>query len=258
MFGGLVASSVILSVPVRAPVATGVNVMLMVQPPPGATLPPQVSVSAKSEPFEPVTAIADTVKSVFPVLFSGTLCAALVAPTTPANVTPEGEKLAIRVTATPVPESGTGIELGERLFAIAKPATNMPVPVGAKVTWIEQLAPPAKFPTQLLFSARSEAFAPFIEMPSMVSPVESLLVSVTVWDALVVPTGWFANVKVPVVGSYSSALAKRAPVLSALAATRTFPLFSKVAVKPERATFILPVKLNVSVAGLYNSALGWC
>jgi hypothetical protein len=60
--------------------------MLMVQVAPAATLPPQVSVSAKSAPFAPVIATADTVKTVFPVLLNVMLCAVLVAPTTPANV----------------------------------------------------------------------------------------------------------------------------------------------------------------------------
>jgi hypothetical protein len=161
------------------------------------------------------------------------------------------------VTATPVPESGTGIKPEKRLFAIAKLATNVPVPGGVKVTFIEQLAPADKFPTQLLVSAKSEALAPFIEMLVIARAVDSLLVSVTVWDALVVPAGRFANDKLAGVaarGSYNSAPAWAPLLLLKPPATRTVPLFKRVEVCALRGVLRLPFCAKVCAAGSYSSA----
>ena len=61
---------------------------------------------------------------------------------------------------------------------------------------------------------------------------------------------------VPVVGSYSSALAPLAPAPT----TSTFPLGSNVDVGRKRGMLRLPVKLHVPVDGSYNSAVlggGW-
>jgi len=63
------------------------------------------------------------------------------------------------------------------------------------------------------------------------------------------------NEKVPIVGSYNSALA----VLLLPSATSTLPAFgpvlSKVAVGAERASVMLPVAEKLSVAGSYSCAL---
>ncbi len=61
------------------------------------------------------------------------------------------------------------------------------------------------------------------------------------------------GVKVPVVGLYSSALAKMLPLLSVPPAISTMPFFS-VAVWSSRAVLRLPVGVKVPVAGLYSSA----
>ena len=55
---GVVASSVIVSAPVRKPVAEGENVTLMVQFAPAATLPSQLFVSANSAAFVPLVPLA--------------------------------------------------------------------------------------------------------------------------------------------------------------------------------------------------------
>jgi hypothetical protein len=75
---------------------------------------------------------------------------------------------------------------------------------------MEQPTPAAKVPTQLSVSAKSEAFVPPIMMPVMLSGVDSLFVTVTVWDALVMPITWFENDKLEgriTTNSYNSALA---------------------------------------------------
>ena len=61
--------------------------------------------------------------------------------------------------------------------------------------------------------------------------------------------------KVPVTGSYNSALVRTRPVLPEPPATITLPLFSNVAVCEMRAVFRLPVRVKVPVVGSYNSAL---
>lgn len=66
--GGLVALSVILSVPVRVPLAVGEKVTFIVQLAPAATLPMQLSVSAKSEAFAPLKARLEMVKVELPAL----------------------------------------------------------------------------------------------------------------------------------------------------------------------------------------------
>jgi hypothetical protein len=71
------ASSVTVIVPARVPVAVGVSVTLIVQLLPTATRAPQVLVSPKS----PLAAILAMLREPVPVLFSVSVCAALVAPT---------------------------------------------------------------------------------------------------------------------------------------------------------------------------------
>jgi hypothetical protein len=69
------ALSVTDSEPFRAPVAAGLNVMLMVQLAPAATLDPHVLVSAKSPLFAPVMAMPEPLKVsvAVPVLVSVTV-----------------------------------------------------------------------------------------------------------------------------------------------------------------------------------------
>jgi hypothetical protein len=62
-------------------------------------------------------------------------------------------------------------------------------------------------------------------------------------------------VKVPVVGLYSSALARLQPLPQNPPAIKTWPLGRSVAVAAARGVVIEPVALNVPVMGLYSSAL---
>jgi hypothetical protein len=71
------ALSVMLSVPVREPVAVGVKVTLIVQVALAATLVPQLLVWAKS----PLAAMLEMLNAPVPLLVSVSVCAALVVPT---------------------------------------------------------------------------------------------------------------------------------------------------------------------------------
>jgi hypothetical protein len=71
--GLLDALSAILSVPVRTPVAEGVNTTAMLQVLPAARLKPHVFVSEKS----PVTLIPETVRGAYPELVSTIVCGLL-------------------------------------------------------------------------------------------------------------------------------------------------------------------------------------
>src|SRR5437764_15173523 len=84
--------------PVRVPVAVGVKVTLMAQLAPAATDVPQVLVCMKS----PLATMLVTLSATFPVLFSVTVCAALVVPSSwLANVRLVEERL----TLAPPPRS---------------------------------------------------------------------------------------------------------------------------------------------------------
>jgi hypothetical protein len=65
----------------RLPLAVGVNITLIVQPPPAPTELPHVFVCAKSPAFAPVIAMLDRLKAALPVLLRVTVWGALVEPT---------------------------------------------------------------------------------------------------------------------------------------------------------------------------------
>jgi len=70
------------TLPVRLPVAGGAKVTLMEQLAPAGTLPTQLSVSAKSEAFVPLTATPVMLKDVASLFVNVTVWEALVVPTT--------------------------------------------------------------------------------------------------------------------------------------------------------------------------------
>ena len=73
--------SVTVRVPLRAPVAAGLKLTLIVQVPPAATGVEQVLVSPKSPALAPETATLLTVSAAVPALETVTVWAALVVPT---------------------------------------------------------------------------------------------------------------------------------------------------------------------------------
>src|SRR5208283_2442533 len=172
---------------VRLPAAEGVNVTLSVQLPPAASELPQVVVSAKSPGLAPVNAIPLRDRAAFPVLFSVTVCAALVVPrfwplkvrlvgVTPANG------------ALPVPVRLTVWGLLVPLSVMVNEAVRVPGAVGANVTLRVQVPPAATELPQVLVSEKSPALVPATWMPVMVKLALPVLFRVRGWDALVDPT----------------------------------------------------------------------
>lgn len=101
--GLLLALSVMVTVPVRVPVAVGWKVTLMVQLPPAVTEPPQLLVWAKS----PLIATLVIVRAVVPLLVRVEVKALLVCPTVVlGKVREAGDTLAVGV-VTPVPVRAT-------------------------------------------------------------------------------------------------------------------------------------------------------
>jgi hypothetical protein len=146
----LPASSVKDTDAVRAPVAVGLNVTLIVQFAPAATLAPQVLVCEKSPLFVPTIVMPEPLNAnvAFPVLDSVMFCAALVVPT--------GWLVKVRLAedsptmgAIPVPDSETFCGLFAASSLMVSEALCAPVAVGLKVTLMLQLAPTATLAPQL-------------------------------------------------------------------------------------------------------------
>ena len=75
------ALSVMVTLPLRLPLAPGVKVTLIVHVPPGAMAEVQVLVCAKSDAFVPLIAIVLIVSEADPLFVTVTVCALLVVPT---------------------------------------------------------------------------------------------------------------------------------------------------------------------------------
>jgi hypothetical protein len=180
---------VTVSVPVRVPVAAGVNVTITVQlAGDGPSVPVQVpAVSAKS----PVVANESDVDPV-PVFFMVTVLAALVVPTgVLANVSLVGVAVTTTVGAFPVPLSLTVWGDVEPLSVTEIDPVNVPTAPGVNVTEIVQVAGegPSVVPQVLVWAKSPLAGA--IEIGVDAVPV---FFTVTVFAALVVPTVCAANV----------------------------------------------------------------
>src|SRR5438128_5108384 len=173
------ALSVIVRLPVRFPPAAGVNVTLIVQLAPAATLLPQVLVWAKS----PLAVMLVTFRTPFPVLLRVTLCAALVAPVSCAA---NGSVAVERLTTGPVavPASATVCGLPLALSVMVRVPVRAPSAVGLNVTVIVQLAPADTLAPQSFVWVKS----PVIVTLVIASGALPLLVSVMLCGGLVVPT----------------------------------------------------------------------
>src|SRR5215472_9016201 len=77
----------------------------------------------------------------------------------------------------PVPASGSCWGLPPPLSLTETSANRAPVAVGVNVTAMEQLAPAATLPGQLLTWAKSPGFVPVIVIPKILSVTVPLLVS---------------------------------------------------------------------------------
>jgi len=144
------ALSVMVSAPVREPLAVGVKVTLTVQLELAATLVPQLLVCAKS----PLAVMLETLAAAVPVFDTMTGCDALLLPSTCA------EKVSVLVDtamtgAVPVPVSETLCGLFEALSVIVSVPVREPLAVGVNVTLTVQLELAATLAPQLLVCAKS-------------------------------------------------------------------------------------------------------
>jgi hypothetical protein len=147
--GLLPASSLTVRLPVRVPVAPGVKVTLIVQVFPATKDDPQVFVCAKS----PEVAIDAIFRATLWLFLSEAVVGVLVVETTSDS----NERLAgvIVAGAMPVPlrEAVCGLLLASS--ATVSVPVRLPLAVGVNVMPIEQLAPTANDPPQVLVSAKS-------------------------------------------------------------------------------------------------------
>lgn len=181
-----VALSTMTSVPVLAPTTVGVNVTVIVQLPPPATLLPHVSLVRKSL----VLALIEILPSVpVPLVVSVMACPELTPPT---GCAVKLRLFADRVTAggaRPTPVSGTLRGLCAELSRICSVADKVPIACGSKTMLNVQLWPTARlwFCWQVVVEMPKLArFAPISEKPLMVSVALPVFMKLTVCVALFV------------------------------------------------------------------------
>ena len=148
MCGLPAALSLIVTAPVRAPVAVGVNLTLIVQLAFTASDERHVVVSEKS----PLMATLLIASAAVPPLVWVTVCAALVVPTVrETKVRLVGDRFAIGATPVPVRLTVCGLPVALSVTVIAP--GWLPVDVGLNVTLMVHLAPAATEAPQVLVSA---------------------------------------------------------------------------------------------------------
>src|SRR3989475_117990 len=193
------ASSVMVTVAVRAPVAVGVNVTVKAKLDGAGTGPlarghgatPEPA-TAKSPGFEPARAMLVMLRVAVPLLVRVTVCSGLVVL---RRWSPKPRLVGAMVTAgaMPIPASDTDCGLPGASSVMVTVAVRAPVAAGVKLMLIAQLAPGATEPApvgQVLpaAKAKSAACAPVMVMLVRFSGGPPLLVSVRFCAALVVPT----------------------------------------------------------------------
>jgi|GEM_PF-4097838 len=129
--------SAMLKVPVRAPVAVGVKVIVTTQLAPAATGLTQVLVCAKS----PVVATAPMFSGILLVLVRVNFSGALVVPTFCVG---KVKDVSERLTAVDVPFKSRVCGLAGSLLRMFRPPSTVPVVVGENVTLTVQVFPAAK------------------------------------------------------------------------------------------------------------------
>ena len=132
--------------PVRVPVTVGVNVTLTVQFAPAPSVLPQVVLDcAKSPVGAPTASVVDPVPEFVTVKDMGALVVSTVCD---GNVKVVGA--GITMTVVPVPDRVTVWGEVAALSVIVMVPGRLPLVVGANVTLIVQVAPPANVVPQLL------------------------------------------------------------------------------------------------------------
>lgn len=168
--------SVIESVPLRLPLACGVNVTLIVQNFPAPNVVPQLFVSTKSPAFLPVIPTFVMLRLVLPLLVIVTGSGPSVVPT---FWLPKFRVVLERLTTVPVPVSETVCGLPAALSVIETEAVRMPFAVGLKVTLMLQLAPAATLVPQVFVCEKSVELVPVTPMLVIVRVALPVLVRVT-------------------------------------------------------------------------------
>jgi hypothetical protein len=168
---------------------SGVKVTEMVQVAEAARVAPQVVDSAKSAGFAPAIEMPLMFSVALPGFDSVIVWAAEVTFTVVlGNVSTLGVSTACGVgAAVPVPLRVTVWGEPVTLSATLTEAVKLATDAGVKVTEMVQVAAAASVAPQVVVSAKSEGFAPVIDMPLMVSVPLPGLESVMVWAAEVVP-----------------------------------------------------------------------
>jgi hypothetical protein len=186
--GLLEALLVTVTVPVADPDAAGVNVTEMVQFAPAARLDPQVSVCANG----PVTATEEIAAAAPPPLVTVTVWAALVDPVVVLpNVSSAGEAVSDAVAgAVPVPVRETVSGLLVALLVTVRDPVWVPDAVAPYLTETVQFAPAARLDPQVLVCENG----PVVATEEIAAAAVPVLVTVTVWAALVEPTVVLPNV----------------------------------------------------------------
>jgi len=172
------ALSVIVSDALRAPVAVGLNVTLMVHEDPTVRVLPQVWVWAKSPLLVPVIAMLDIVSVLPPLFLTVTVWAALVVPVFWLPKTSDvGDNVAAD-TAVPARVAVCGLPVA--LSVTETDALRAPMAVGLNVTLMEHLPPTATLVPQVLVSVKSPLLVPVIAM------LLTVIVAVPVFDKVMV------------------------------------------------------------------------
>lgn len=248
--GDFVVLATTVIAPETLPVTVGVNVAVIVQLPPPASVPPQVVVLAKS----PLAVMDESVAVPPPVFFSVITLPALVEPTAvEVNVSLVGVKVKVADEDVPVPFSVTLWGEFDALSVIEIAPVRLPAESGENVTVIVQLA--GEGPSvvgQLLVCAKFPVAAPIV---SGVDPVPVFL-TVTVLDGLVVPTAWEANVNVAGVTVITTVAAFPVPVR--LTVWGELDALSVIEIEPVRVPVAVGVNVTVIVqlAGEGPSVVG--
>ena len=172
---------------VRAPVAVGRKVTLIVQDAPAASVVPHVVVRAKSAALVPVSVMLLIDMVTFPLLRSVMLLAVLVVfKACVPNARDVGDRVAAGLVPVPVRVTCWGLVGSE--FASCRVAVRVPDADGVNVTLMVQLEPASRLEAQVVVSPKSDALVPVSEIAIPVSAPVPTFLSVTIWAALVLPT----------------------------------------------------------------------
>lgn len=187
-----VALCVMVTFPVRLPVAVGVNTTLTLHCACGAMVAPARQEFTVAEKSLPDNAKALMVNAAEPVLVKVTVWLADVAPRlVEAKVSAAVDKLADGAPATtvaPVPLSASVLVAGVALWAIVSVPLRAPAAVGVNVIDTVQVPAAARLVPDVQVVALMAKSAPLKVVAPNTNAAVPTLVSVTVWAAAVVPT----------------------------------------------------------------------